>query len=563
MLSFEVAIVALVTLLGFWVVDQCLRMRRGLRAIPRGKGPTEWRRFGALSAIAVAGSFAISGHDVPLGMPLRIFLDVVVAILTWKHATQDIDVVVGEAQWGERALLVVLGIVGHWYPLAWLPWTYLVLHSFGGWTHHGTLPLRIVMLFLGQLLFIGLPRRFFPDLAWPQSDAIGVVFLTIAMAIHASHYVIPAVGKMRLGPHWWSWCFDNKLHTVAAGAYQWGWARFLAESTAAKLVRVIRALDVPFQIVTLTFELGIVLALFHRYALFGMALGIIGMHVMIFLSTGILFWEWMILNVAFCGVACTIDPAAQQLLFSVETGLAVVVLVLAGPARNRIWKPVWLAWWDTPFTARVHWEVIGASGKRYELYNDFLCPHERLYGRVHGYFMVSDRVFTYHLGQVYPAESSEHHKKSKAPFEPYRSYELRDAVLATRGDPAALAALEVRYGAVRRDAELERDHVAYLKKFLKRVARGDRKHVFPRFLRWLKAPGGQFYYWGDLPAYRGQEPAATLVFRMRKRYFDGDRFLLLDDRVVREVDLSSTAARGADDPTPSPADTSPSSRPAR
>ena len=47
----------------------------------------------------------------------------------------------------------------YWFPLALLPWMFLVLHSFKGWTHHGTVPLRWLMWFVSFALCVVLLRR--------------------------------------------------------------------------------------------------------------------------------------------------------------------------------------------------------------------------------------------------------------------------------------------------------------------------------------------------------------------------------------------------------------------
>lgn len=524
-------------LAGFWLVDQVLRLQRGLRAVPRRGGITQWRRVFVLLVIAAAGSVFVTGADTPLGLPVRLLIDVVVGLLTWKHVTQDVDVVVGDSLIRERLLLVGLAVLSHFFPFFLLPWLFLLLHSFAGWTHHGTLPVRLVMMVLGTLALVVLPSKLAPEHALSGRFGVNEAFLVLLVACHVSHYVIPALGKMRLGSRPWSWVLENRLHAVSAGAYSWGWARFLPEKKAVAVLRALAPLDRPLQLLTLLLEFGAVFVLFHELAFYEIVAGLIGMHLVIFLTTGILFWEWMIVDATLCETVHLLGPESASLVFSPQAGLACLAIVFLFPARGKLWRPVWLAWWDTPFTARVHWEVVGKSGKAYELYNDQLCPHERLYGRVHGYFLVDEPLITYHLGQVYPVEVSEHHKKSRVEFETYEADELRDAVFATRGDRAALVALKAKHGAVRRDRTEEREHVRYLRRFLRAVARGERKHVLPRALRFLKAPGGQYYSWGALPAYRGQEPAKILRFRFRETFFDGERFVEVSDRVVREVVL--------------------------
>ena len=70
----------------------------------------------------------------------------------------------------------------------------------------------------------------------------------------------------------------------------------------------------------------------------------------------------------------------------------------------------------------------------------------------------------------------------------------------------------------------------YITAFFRNFNAGHRKRLVPV---WLKAPGGQMFYWGELPRFSGQEPIDELVIHYREHYFDGRRVLLVTDRVVK------------------------------
>lgn len=526
------------TLLGFYAINVVVRLQTGLRRIPRGKYPTAWWRFAALLALAAAASFAIDWAAIPHGHPTRVLVLVLTALLTWKHFSQDIDITTKVTNELERWVMVTLAITTYWFPLALLPWMFLVLHSFKGWTHHGTVPLRWLMWFVSFALCVVLPGRFLSSFD-PTAPWVGEMFWILGVTCHVSHYVIPAIAKMELGRHLWSWAIENRLHHVAASSYSWGWMRFLKRETMAKIARSVAPFDRVLQVVTLVLEFGVIFALFHKHVLYGCLIGLSLMHFGIYFSTGILFWEWVVTNAAICHAIALFDPSRIPMLFSIPTGVACVVLHFVFANRGKLWKPVRLAWWDTPFTQRIHWDVLGNSGKRYSLNNDFMCPHERLYGRVFGYFLVDEKLVTYHLGEVYAQPLSPHHKSSKRVFQPYVDHELRDMVVATRGEPAAIAELKERHGAVLRDEKLEEEHIEWMQRFLRAFNKGKRKFVFPRGLRWLKAPGGQYYYWGDFERFRGQEPVKELILRYREEFFDGAEFRILEDREIRRVPIRS------------------------
>jgi hypothetical protein len=539
-------------LMGYWLIDAIVRHERGLGRLPRGRGPTSWTRFLVLVAAAALASIRIDWNSVPEQGAIRILVTTLTVVLTWKHATQDIDVATAHPLTLQRGLLVALAAAAIVWPALLLPWLYLVLRPFAGWTHHGMLPIRLLTVFLALLLVVLALTTVSPAWAAPDARGIGRAFFLVAIACQISHYFVPGLGKLRLGRRWWSWVTDNQLHLIVASAYSWGWLRFLHPETMARLIRAVRPFDRAFQATTLSIEVGSILVLLHPALFQGWTVAVCVMHATIFAWTGIFFWEWMATNVAMAVAMVALEPAVAASLFGPTEVLVVGTLILAARrARGRLWSPLSLAWWDTAFTARVHWELVGESSRRYGLYNDFMCPHEGLFGRAHGHFMLDDRIVTYHLGEVFAQAVSPHHGVSRATFEPFVAHELRDSIIASAGDPAALAELKARHGAVLRDAARERHHVQYMIRFCRALNAGVRKSVLPRGLRWLKAPGGQFYYWGDLEPYRRQEKVTKLIVRYEERFFDGARFIGLEDRVVREivVDGPPDAAPGADDPS--------------
>ncbi len=532
---------ATITLLGFVLVNLVVRQQKGLRRIARRRGKkrkTSWERCFVLFVVGAAAACSVDFDSFAQSSTIRFVVVALTLLMTWKHATQDIDIAIDEPLALERFAIVALAIGIAFAPMLLLPWLYLILHSFKGWTHHGTVPLRILMMFVAYALFVVLPARFLPGTN-VRASGFDEVFLALAITCHVSHYVVPAIAKMELGRNGLSWASENRLHWVAASAYSWGWLRFLRPTTMLRILAVMKPLDRPLQFATLAFELGAILVLFHPLVLYVAFVGLCLMHVAIFVSTGILFWEWILVNAVFCHAVHGLSDESLALLFSPYTGLACVLVVLVFPNRGRLWKPVRLAWWDTPYTARVHWDVIGESGKRYGLYNDFLCPHERLFGRVHGYFMVDEPVVTYHLGEVYAVHLSPHHRASQPPVAPYIDHELRDRIVASRGDAAAIALIKETSGARLKNAKLEAEHLDYMTRFLRAWNRGTRKFVMPRPLAWLKAPGGQFYYWGDHPRFRGQEKVTTLVVRYKEEFYDGDRFVPLLETTIKEIAIES------------------------
>src|SRR4051794_28956993 len=97
----------------------------------------------------------------------------------------------------------------------------------------------------------------------------------------------------------------------------------------------------------------------------------------------------------------------------------------------------------------------------------------------------------------------------------------REAIGSSAVGPLLLGRGKDRWGLGRRSKRKAAQLREYVLRVLVPCSGGRRKSVYPRWLRWLKAPGGQMYYWGRAPRYRGQERVARVIISYREEYFDG------------------------------------------
>lgn len=508
---------ALVTA-GYWLIDRGIR-QRGAWALLGRAGLSAEAQPAALLGAALGLSAGWGWSAVPAAASVRLLCGVLCAALAWKAATRDLDIVTGAHHRGAR-LLLVAAAAGVWLsPALVLACLVLLTAPFGLWQHHATLPMRVLQasaafLVLSALGLIGGPA------AW-------VVFVLV---VYTSHYLITALAKALLGPTWTAWVTDNRIHHLAASAYSWGWARFIPWPRWRRFIGLLEKGAVPLQLSAFTIELLAPLALLHPALAVGLGLCWAGFHAGVFATSGLLFWDWIVADLALAG-AILLLPAEGTAAFgaaALASGLALLVLF---PLRHKLWKPMPLGWWDTPLTQRMHWLAHGESGTVYEVYNDLMCPHERLFGKIHGCFLAPVPVCTYHLGEVY-------------------KHDLRDAIRAAGPSLEGLAPVRERFGILPRSDALAQNHRDYLRAFFQALNRGAQKHVLPEGLRWLKAPGGQCFYWGDRPAYRGQEPVRRVSVRFRESYFDGEQIRVLQDVLVEEIEIPDEAPQPVRAPTP-------------
>ncbi|MEU9319530.1 hypothetical protein [Streptomyces sp. NPDC048295] len=471
--------------------------------------PTPLAVIAGVTAIA-----PLSLRPSPLPRPLHLFVVSVIALLTWRGATSDYDVTLPIGpQRRDKLLLLFLAVASVAWAAALLAWIAVFCGRLRGWQHHAMMPVRLLKAYLAWFVVTAVLT--------PAPSNSTAALVLIFGCVSLSHYVKPAWSKAHLAPRPWSWAWDNRTHYLMASAYSWGWARFLPSGKVSRILRRARVVDRPVNILTMVVEAAGLVAFLDGRLLIAILVATALFNLAVALASGILFWENIAANIGLATVFGLLPGTGYETAFGWPAALIAFTMLLLS-AADLLWQPWHLGWWDAPFTARIHWQVETVSGAKRGLYNGYMCPYEREFGRVDGYFLTDEPVLHGHLGIVWDQR-------------------LRNLLVQARGDPDRLHQLKRTYGRTHRNEERSAEHVAFLTAMFNRLNAGTRKSPLPRWLRHLKAPGGQLYRWGDLPAYRGEEPVRRITVRYEERCYlpeTGD-FVLLADRVVREIDLNA------------------------
>ncbi|MEO2047042.1 MAG: hypothetical protein ABGX16_10760 [Pirellulales bacterium] len=140
-----------------------------------------------------------------------------------------------------------------------------------------------------------------------------------------------------------------------------------------------------------------------------------------------------------------------------------------------------------------------------------MCPDERVFGQTYGAFLTKEKRITKHLGET----------SIRKHF---------DVIESVGSDLSKLEEAKQQWGLNRYDPQLEAIHDEYLTTFLQHFNSGSRKRIVPR---WLKATGGECFYWGKLPSFTGQEAIDELAVHYREHYFDGEHIHLVTDQRLK------------------------------
>lgn len=485
------------------------------------KFKSRWVPPVVLTAVSFIPIEFISWHALDPSGILHSFIGFLCLIAAWKAVTVDIDLATGEEYFKERAIMVLALIGTFLYPGFLILFLFTGIHFLRSWFNHQYMLLRILLIFAAYLAAVTLLQTLLLLTSVGPQPISTAAPLFLFLLVMATHYFIPGIAKLKLGDHWYSWAVENKLHYLVMNAYLFGWLRQCSMKSRVRLIHFIQKFESPLQFGNLIFECGWVLSCFNANLTMGLCLMGILFHLSVVILTGIFFWESLLINAAMFAVILSLPLETSHELFNVPDGFFFASILILFHLRYRLWNTPDLSWWDSPFFACVRFYVEGKSGKRYQLHNDFMSPHDRLYGLNWQLSFYHDhKLIHQHLGEL------------KKP----QSYDLRNAIIASQGDIQVLEALKDKYGVSMHNASYEKTHDNHLYLFFRHFNEGKPRRICPS---WLKAPGQLFFYWGELESFRGQESVSKVIITYREEFFDGKEVKVVRENLIKEINLTS------------------------
>jgi hypothetical protein len=298
------------------------------------------------------------------------------------------------------------------------------------WPGLSTVCLFISLLLIKQLQFPALSHYTFTDkqvfyelalftALWvparsllQQRDETHVVFSWGYLAIW---YFLAGFGKLQMG---WS---DNVLVHLPLSAFNYGWLEGY-DSLRQLIYDVMTACNMPLIYLTLLAELVVVLFFWRRCAAYGIMALTFGMHLVIFISTGIFFWKWMVfLLVLAFALHRFVDDSVFRPSNVLLTGGIILVFGFGFQGTK-------LGWLDSGFTNLYRFHLI-SDADTLRLDPSFFAPYDLPFAQ--------NRFFYLHEGptlvNTYGCLSSP---------------DAYQAIRAAQGDADAIREVVGRYGKV-------------------------------------------------------------------------------------------------------------------
>jgi hypothetical protein len=340
--------------------------------------------------------------------------------------------------------------------------------------------------------------------SWPAAERQRA-FSLVALTLVAAGYAVSGLKKLTLGAYPGAWVWNHDLSHLVAYRFSGGWLASLDPQRRASLLAAIDSSDTALLFVALVIEIATMFMVVDRRLACWILVGCTALHVGIFACLGILFWQWLLVDLL---LAVAIARGWARSIFSWRALFVSVPLVLLAPL---IFRPPVLAWLDTPLSYRLELEVVGESGRVYGLESRFMDPYHRLFTGDGAIYLIDEPLVLYPQG-------------------------TRDAALAAaieRGGPEGLAQLKRERGTIYADATRSTTFDHLIRTFFSRLeARGDKR------VRGWSAVGAPYRSYDALDApFRRQEPVSAVRVRLIEQFATGGEMLVLQNRVLREIEI--------------------------
>jgi hypothetical protein len=439
---------------------------------------------------------------------VRYFVFVAAMIIAWAYSSYEYNFLYNQAHLFDRLLLIAMALLVLVNPFFMPVFTFLALiivsqFTFSGIGNYAWIDKEPVFdLLILSSVFVVL--RFFVKIK-PST------FIFLALCLMASFYFIPGWAKIRLGPQPWDWLLGNKLHNIFVASYLNGWLGFADQPTILDMANILKLLDIPFQVFTLIVELGSLFFLVSKRGTPLLLAGTILLHVGIFISSGIFFWKWIVVDLAFLALFWrNWNLPVLNGLFNPRYALASIVLIALSPIY---FQPSWLAWFDTRLNTVYDLEVVDAKGDTYRVDRGFMAPYDVIFSQNRLYYLSNDDLITITYGAV-------------------MDFELARAIENADGGEV-IEELRLDYGQNRYDEPAAQSFDRFVQTYFRNLNLGmDR-----RALLLLPFAPHHINSFPPSPLDSIELPIQTVRVRFVEAYYTGDEILMLQDRIIREIEI--------------------------
>ena len=307
--------------------------------------------------------------DCSHGRELSRFTFVIVAILAWNYSLYDYNLFYDRGHYIERTLLLVFGIGVLLRPIFLIPFLWILIliiaqfqYPFGAGTKYSIdylLVQLLIVIFAWYIVFV----------LTGYSKINGLLVLVCILL--ASQYFVSGYVKWKIG-----WLQDNQIGLFASAAYARGWLSGFSPESVGGLVNLALKVNMSLKVLTLIAELGGLFVLFRRKCLGALLILWTGFHLSIFLLSGYLFWEWIVVEILLW--VCFFQKKSNSYNDIFNKGNALLGFALVFGASSWARSPQ-LTWFDTGVDYAYKLEAVLENGETRELPPTLFSPYRHIF----------------------------------------------------------------------------------------------------------------------------------------------------------------------------------------
>ncbi len=273
-------------------------------------------------------------HDM---QPVRVLVVLVCLLLAWWFTTYDYNLYFNQGHFLDRGLIIGFALLVMWKPVFVFPFLLILLPILWQFNHpmigysitQVILPLNLLKLFLVAFIANSLTGyRKYND------------FLFLTICLLGASYLGPGLGKLQLG-----WTSYPHLDLLIISSYAVGWLGFLSPEQISTLAAESAHFNWLLIAFTIVAECGVFLALWNRRTMLLWLAAWVSLHVGILLTSGILFWTWIAIDLCIFFLLLTRGHLPNFQIFNRKRFILAPAIMLIGIV---VFRPTNLSWYDVP-----------------------------------------------------------------------------------------------------------------------------------------------------------------------------------------------------------------------
>lgn len=344
--------------------------------------PRVLARFLVLSLLPLPFVARTSWRRLELPPLLRVVPIVAAGMITWILLSAAPNFWSGYTREFDHAVLLVTFCLFIWHPafvglfcaLAFCLFNELTAPIGQFWISEKGVVLDQLIALMAYLLFVGATKKPNP---W--------LYVVLSVSIQLQHYFWAGMTKVVLGQTPWDWAVNNQTADLTLQSAIKGHNPLPLDLVLPYIEWANSLYWLPNSAVLL-FQLLTVLFFVHRTVGCAVMAGAALLHIGIAFCTGIFFWEWLVLSLAFEAMLIGLRrPGYEPQSFNRMTLIFSVALVLTTPFWHR---PHYLGWFDEPITNMVRVEAVTTDGTVYTIAPNDFAPYDRRFNYDEDFFFL-------------------------------------------------------------------------------------------------------------------------------------------------------------------------------